>query len=346
MNILGIRKCANCGKDVEIYHRKRLEADEVCCSTECINELKKKRNINCKCAICGKPLHRKPRQLKKAKQPITCSKECRIKLLKSGIYDGDNNPNYENKGESNPNFKGLTTSKNGYLFEYCPDHPFAIGGRVRQHRLIAERYLELTEYNSIEIDGKRYLRQDFDVHHINGVKTDNRICNLMILSREDHTFLHNKILKGNYPQRSFQFVKNNNNEVKILPSRNTAFSAGYDFVSPIDITIKPNEIAKISTGVKAIMLPDEFLMLTVRSSLGTKRNLRMATGTSIVDADYACNPDNDGDIIIPLYNYGKEDQVIQAGERIAQGVFIKYLSTDNDHSENERTGGFGSTGTK
>lgn len=156
----------------------------------------------------------------------------------------------------------------------------------------------------------------------------------------------NILEKGNYPQRSFQFVKNNNNEVKILPSRNTAFSAGYDFVSPIDITIKPNEIAKISTGVKAIMLPDEFLMLTVRSSLGTKRNLRMATGTSIVDADYACNPDNDGDIIIPLYNYGKEDQVIQAGERIAQGVFIKYLSTDNDHSENERTGGFGSTGTK
>ena len=38
-----------------------------------------------------------------------------------------------------------------------------------------------------------------------------------------------------------------------------------------------------------------------------------------------------------------EDIEIKKGERIGQGMFQKYLVTDNDVAEGERTGGFGST---
>ena len=43
---------------------------------------------------------------------------------------------------------------------------------------------------------------------------------------------------------------------------------------------------------------------------------------------------------------GKEDFVIHKGERVAQGIFLSYLTTDNDRAGagDERQGGFGSTG--
>ena len=44
-----------------------------------------------------------------------------------------------------------------------------------------------------------------------------------------------------------------------------------------------------------------------------------------------------------VYNITDNDVVISAGERIGQGVFIKYVITDNDMAEGLRTGGFGST---
>ena len=45
-----------------------------------------------------------------------------------------------------------------------------------------------------------------------------------------------------------------------------------------------------------------------------------------------------------LYNFGDEAVTIKKGERIAQGIFTKYLSIDNDYTNIKRLGGFGSTG--
>ncbi|MET9678640.1 hypothetical protein ABZY68_37020, partial [Streptomyces sp. NPDC006482] len=43
-------------------------------------------------------------------------------------------------------------------------------------------------------------------------------------------------------------------------------------------------------------------------------------------------------------NISKEPVTISKGQRIMQGVFVKYLTTDDDNANGKRTGGFGSTG--
>ena len=61
----------------------------------------------------------------------------------------------------------------------------------------------------------------------------------------------------------------------LLPKRSTKASAGYDFFAIESFEIKPGEVKKIPTGIKAIYPEDETLMLFVRSSMGVKRNVRM-----------------------------------------------------------------------
>ncbi len=59
--------------------------------------------------------------------------------------------------------------------------------------------------------------------------------------------------------------------------------------------------------------------------------------------DYFNNVDNDGNIGIFLINISNTLQHIHKGDRIAQGMFVKYLVADNGNLDNERIGGFGST---
>lgn len=142
--------------------------------------------------------------------------------------------------------------------------------------------------------------------------------------------------------RGFEYVSRMGTIVR-KPTRGSIHSAGYDFYAYDDYTIEPKQSVLIKTGVKAYMPPDEYLDLRVRSSLGIKRQLMLATGASVIDADYYNNPDNEGEIMVVLYNYGGETQTIEAGERIVQGIFTKYFLADNDDTTDERTGGTGST---
>ena len=127
------------------------------------------------------------------------------------------------------------------------------------------------------------------------------------------------------------------------PVRGSAHSAGYDIYSLDNHMIEPGESVLIHTGVKAYMPKDEYLDLRVRSSLGIKRQLMLATGASVIDSDYYNNPDNEGEIMVVLHNYGSVTQKIEAGERIVQGIFTKYFLADNDNVTTKRTGGTGST---
>lgn len=129
-----------------------------------------------------------------------------------------------------------------------------------------------------------------------------------------------------------------------LPCRATKRSAGYDFYSKVTINAEPGEVVKIWSDVKAEMNEDEVLMLYVRSSMGGKWMLSNSTG--IIDSDYFSNPKNDGNIGLFLKNISAEPQHIEIGDRIAQGIFMKYLVTDNDDADGERIGGHGSTGVK
>lgn len=143
--------------------------------------------------------------------------------------------------------------------------------------------------------------------------------------------------------RKFEKVSYNN--TGILPTRSDTRSAGYDIYSTEDKWIYPNSVEKFTTNIKVYMEPDEVLMIHPRSSVGIKMNLMLANTTGVIDSSYVDNKDNEGNIIVALFNYGNKPQQIKAGERIAQGVFMKYLITDDDNTKNtERSGGIGSSG--
>lgn len=131
-------------------------------------------------------------------------------------------------------------------------------------------------------------------------------------------------------------------EIK-LPTRATKFSAGYDICTPTDITIPSKGSVKIKTDIKARVKEDEVLLLFVRSSVGIKKNVVLMNGTGVIDADYYSNPDNDGNIMLALYNYGEETAIFKAGDRICQGIFVKYDIVEDDNVAAERVGGIGST---
>ena len=146
-----------------------------------------------------------------------------------------------------------------------------------------------------------------------------------------------------------QFCKDICNNKKMyeeynLPMRSTKNSAGYDFFALQDYIIKPNDIIKIPLGVKVYMQADEVLLLVIRSSMGFKYNVRLTNQVGIIDSDYYNNADNEGHMWLCLQNEGKSDFIIKKGDKLVQGIFIKYLTVDNEKNiENIRIAGIGST---
>lgn len=138
-----------------------------------------------------------------------------------------------------------------------------------------------------------------------------------------------------------------------LPKRATKDSAGYDFFSVTDFTLKPGENILLPTGIKVWLdtfnssLESNFgyyLLIVPRSSLGFKYRLQLDNTVGVIDADYYNNPKNEGHIKIKITNDSKDKILkIKQGEAIAQGIISIYYKTEDDDATSERTGGFGST---
>ena len=128
-----------------------------------------------------------------------------------------------------------------------------------------------------------------------------------------------------------------------LPRRATAGSAGYDFVSPIDVTIPAGETALIPTGIRAEMEPGWVLALFPRSSLGFRTGIRLSNTVGIIDSDYSFAK-NEGHIMVKLRNPSGAPVVIGRGERFCQGIFLPFGTAEEEDGLAERSGGFGSTG--
>ncbi len=124
-----------------------------------------------------------------------------------------------------------------------------------------------------------------------------------------------------------------------LPTRKTALSAGYDLQSAADVLVSNKKISLVPTGLKAFMLPEEVLLIYIRSSLAVNYGVTLANGVGVIDADYG------GHIILPMISFFGEFE-IKKGMRVAQGVFQKYLPIEGDEIGVGaiRAGRFGSTG--
>lgn len=129
--------------------------------------------------------------------------------------------------------------------------------------------------------------------------------------------------------------------IEVPKSRKTKRSAGYDLAAIQSGTIWPNSMTVVETGLTVYMQDDENLDLHIRSGLAAEHHLTLQNDVGIVDADYYGRH-----IKLLIRNEGERPFTFIKGERLAQGIFRKYLLVDGDSFEQgaERSGGFGSTG--
>ena len=154
----------------------------------------------------------------------------------------------------------------------------------------------------------------------------------------------NPEFEKNFKLRYFEPVKDAPADT-ILPKRKTKNAAGYDFYSPRDFVVPARGTSEtIFFNVKAHMLHNEFLQLKIRSGLSVHHGVLLAC-SGVIDADFANNPDNDGNIATKFMNISDKDYIVKKGDRVCQGIFLKYYRTHDDEGcEAVRGGGYGSTG--
>lgn len=93
----------------------------------------------------------------------------RLAFLKGRRVDGNR------RGAESPSWKGgRHKDTNGYIQVYAPSHPRAVGRYVSEHILVWEK------------TNNREIPKAYKIHHLNGVRDDNRPENLVGLSTKDH----------------------------------------------------------------------------------------------------------------------------------------------------------------
>ena len=157
-----------------------------------------------------------------------------------------------------------------------------------------------------------------------------------------------QIKKQTNPQENNNSVKIQVKKLKenaILPSRGSAYAAGYDLYACLDeaVSIEAGETVKIGTGLSIAVPEGYFGAIFARSGLAAKEGLRPANCVGVADSDYR------GEYIVALHNDSAVTRTVTPGERIAQLVIMPFLSVcfeeTNYLEETERgEGGFGSTG--
>ena len=152
-------------------------------------------------------------------------------------------------------------------------------------------------------------------------------------------------------------TKNNEVEIKIekiegcedlpVPLSASKYSSGVDLFSAEEheISIKPNEIKLISTGIK-IDIPDGYEgQVRPRSGLAAKHGITVLNSPGTIDSDYR------GIVKVILINLGGKEFSIQRGDRIAQLViqkiyFLNFKVVQSLNNTKRGEGGFGHSGVK
>src|SRR3989344_1892326 len=124
-----------------------------------------------------------------------------------------------------------------------------------------------------------------------------------------------------------------------LPKHQTDGAAAFDLHARETVRIPPKEVRFVPLNV-AIEAPDgHFILLAARSSTH-KKGLMFANGIGIVDSDYCGDED---ECKAALLNFTDKPVVVERGERIAQGMFVRFAKADWDEvekMEKKTRGGF------
>tara|TARA_B100001123_G_C15209573_1_gene986674 strand:+ start:582 stop:1019 length:438 start_codon:yes stop_codon:yes gene_type:complete len=139
-------------------------------------------------------------------------------------------------------------------------------------------------------------------------------------------------------------VKKLNKNVE-LPGYKTSGSSGMDLAASNNkkITIYPNQIAVIPTGI-VVAIPKNFeIQIRPRSGLAAKKGISVLNTPGTIDSDYR------GEIKVILINLGKKSFVVNFGDRIAQMILCpvvkgKLKIVKKLPKSIRGKGGFGSTG--
>lgn len=141
------------------------------------------------CLQCNK-VFEIPRFIYNGGQGYYCSRECSDKAsigrknpMKESTKKKLSDIGKKRTGEKAGNWKGGRRLNNGYVIIYSPDHPYINCNHiyVYEHRLVMEKHLG------------RYLTRKERIHHINRIRTDNRLKNLILFaSASEHITEHNK----------------------------------------------------------------------------------------------------------------------------------------------------------
>ena len=136
-----------------------------------------------------------------------------------------------------------------------------------------------------------------------------------------------------------------------LPSRAHKTDAGMDFFfNPVEgasVRIKPGQSVLLETGIKMEVPSGCMLQIMNKSGIASKKHL--VTGACVVDEGYT------GEIFVNLHNIGTEVEFVEAGQKVAQGVFVKIekpilweINVDSIYEEqtSRGSGALGSTGDK
>lgn len=157
---------------------------------------------------------------------------------------------------------------------------------------------------------------------------------------EDENMIH---LEAKSPTLKFTKTKDVKN-----PVRAHSTDAGIDFFIPNDfgtMVLIPNEDVLIDSGIKVIV-PEGYALIFKEKS-GVAVNKKLTVGAAVVDSDYR------GVVHFHLFNNGRGDVKLNAGDKIIQGVIVPVAlfaveEVSNEEYETNETdrgsGGFGSTG--
>ncbi|MDP2669443.1 MAG: dUTP diphosphatase [bacterium] len=99
---------------------------------------------------------------------------------------------------------------------------------------------------------------------------------------------------------------------QFLPEKKTPGAVCRDLKIAQPITIKPQEVVLVGTGVKTVLPLGRHAKMYARSGLPIKSGLQLANSVAVLDSDYR------GEWLIQLYNITQETKIFEAGSRLTQ----------------------------